>query len=251
MAEVAEKAKEAYGVAAEFVESQISPRVKVYADQAKVVGEETGAELSSEGMLTKEAVEESFAAAKSQAESVMKEPHPFVMNTVIGEVPFMDKIPNAKIGPTVPTASFIFWNIICLLLGYADVTLFALYHTMKDSFTDVSLYFPMYVLKLGVDLAVCTAVAYGIYFTFVKSASTKMKHAALGFLAFVTVKCLLVFYAYFNLLALVEAIANAVLLLRAYILWKASTAVDAPKEDGDTVVVDVPTAKYTAPKEMV
>lgn len=246
MTEVAAKAQESFRAAAGWVETNVAPHVDKLGTVAKEQGEPTLAQLSEEGIMTKESLEESLKVASERAIATTKEPHPFIMNTVIGEVPFMDRIPNAKIAPPVATDAFILWNVVCLLLGYADVTLFALGHSMKDAFVDLPTYLPMYVLKLGVDLAVCTAVAYGIHFTFTRSKSAQMKHVVLAFLAFVIVKCALVFYFYTNLLALVEALANAVLLLRAYMLFKAKGTEYATLKDDDTVVVDMPKSPSAA-----
>ena len=61
-----------------------------------------------------------------------------------------------------------------------------------------------------------------------------------------TRRCALVFYFYTNLLALVEALANAVLLLRAYMLFKAKGTEYATLKDDDTVVVDMPKSPSAA-----
>ena len=63
----------------------------------------------------------------------------------------------------------------CLLVGYLDVSLFALGHFFGDAGEDFFGYLTMYGLKLAVDLAVCTLTAYALYFIFTISTTVKMK----------------------------------------------------------------------------
>lgn len=183
--QAAVKAKEVYGVASSWVETNVGPHVVVVTDKAKEYGSADVEQLGKEGVLSQDQMKEAYAVASSQ---LAKTSGPFVLNSVIGDVPFVDKIPNVEIVPADKTNAFIFWNLVCLALGYFDVTLFAIGHFAGDATRDVATYFPMYVLKLGADVMVCTFLAYAIYFLMVKSAATKAQQVAMGFLGFVALK---------------------------------------------------------------
>merc|ERR1711988_1416653 len=141
--------------------------------------------------------------------------------------------------------SFIFWNAICLGFGYLDVTLFAFIHFMFDA-KDTFLYLPMYILKLGFDVAVCTLVAYTIYFIFLKSGSKVAKLAGMAFIAYVAIKSLIVGLSTCSapgailcmsnedsltgFLQFFAFIANSVLLLRAYKVYRGPSPAPEPTE---------------------
>jgi len=221
----ATKAKEYYGVAAEFVETQVSPRVSMVsaevASKAKEYGEADVQQMNSEGVLTKEAVMEAYEATSAKVYALDGS---FVLNTVVGDVPFMDKIPNANIAPADAKDAFVFWNAVCMALGAVDVAIFALLHFGMDMGRDFFLYLPMYILKLALDWVVCVMLAYGLYFAFVKSSASRAQQVGYAFLGLYALKSLLLFYFTFNLLALCEGVANSFLLLRAYMLTKAREA---------------------------
>jgi len=255
------KAKEFYAVAADWTEANVAPHVSSHVAKAKDAHATMYATLESEGMFTKEAVLEAYDTGLTKAKAPDTK---LALSAVVGQIPFLDKIPSVEkyvdFTPD-PTACFVLWDVVCLALGLVDVSLFALVHSLGDA-SQLFLYLPMYAFKLAFDYAVCAAIAYALYFVFVKSASTVAMQVGLGFLAFVALKALLVglmtcaapgaFLCMSNgdsfggLLQFVAFVANAVLLYRAYVLYKSPVLYQTPykeldeepkKEEEDAVLV--------------
>ena len=141
------------------------------------------------------------------------------------------------------------WNAICLALGCVEMFLFALIHAGIDAGRDPFLYTPMYIVKMFVDFGVCALIAYALHFMLLSSSAEKAKYFAFGFIGFVMLKAAI--YALFcgwsacrhepspccargsprhatiprrwslGLLATFTAVANAMLLMRAYLLHTA------------------------------
>ena len=162
------------------------------------------------------------------------------------------------------------WNAICLALGCVEMFLFALIHAGIDAGRAPFLYTPMYIVKMFVDFGVCALIAYALHFMLLNSSAEKAKYFAFGFIGFVMLKAAI--YALFcgwsacrhepspfcargsprhatiprrwslGLLATFTAVANAMLLMRAYLLHTAIEGGYAPLTDGDT-----PTAAPVSP----
>lgn len=231
--------------AAVWTEANVKPKVDDTVAKAKEVSAEMMAQLKDEGIMSKDIMMDAKDASKDCMMVVDKK---FYYSSAIGDLPLLNKIPNVAtyidLTPHVQK-SFIFWNAICLGFGYLDVTLYAFIHFMLDA-SNTFLYFPMYVLKLAFDIAVCTFVAYTIYFIFIKSGSKVAKLAGMSFIAYVAIKSLIVGLATCSapgaILCMANGdsvtgfiqffafIANTVLLLRAYKVYKEAPPASEPTE---------------------
>jgi len=254
MAKVTAVAKEYYGRARTFTEENVSPVVGEKMTKVKDTSLSTYSQLAEEGLLKKDVMME----AKDDAVENIKVATPrSALSSVAGDMPFVNLIPNVEtyvdLKPDLK-ASFLFWLLVCLAMGYTDVSLFALIKFFGDA-GDLFTYLPMYLMKLAFDLAVATVVTYGLYFIFIKSGSSMAKMFGLGVIAFVALKSLLASLmtcgapgamlcfsgGYWGVLQFFEFLANAVLLMRAVRLYKAGEPyVPLNEEKGEEEAVIVP-----------
>ena len=257
------EASKYYGAVAAWTEKNLGPHVTKMTDQLGEEGSGAVKQLHAEGLLTQEAMEEAYRASKTQ---VLSTDGTFVGDTIIGDVPYIDKIPYAsicgpgadiKIGPAPSAPAFVLWNAICLCIGFFDMSLFALIHFAGDA-SHPLLYLPMYAMKLAFDLAVCSITSYALYFIFIKSKSKFAMQFGMLFILAVVIKSFVVGWYTFGLLQYLAGLANTMLLLRAFIVYSnapASTSSAAAslvaeasgyaelKDEEDAVVVDMPDKK--------
>lgn len=230
------KAKEVYGVAADWTEKNVAPVVGPKMADVKAATDASIAQLTEEGLMTEVEVKGAYEVSLAEGQKAVAEKGPYAVSVLVGDLPFHLL---SKVGVTPPTitkpdpkGAFIVFNLLSLALGYFDVTLFALVHLFGDA-SDLGTYLPMYVLKLAFDLAVCTAITYGLHFIYVKSTSLPMQKAGLCFLGFLVVyKFLTGFFSPLNLLAWLEFLVITFLLIRASLItFAAPTAYAELKED--------------------
>jgi len=179
-----------------------------------------------------------------------------VVKTLVAEIPGITLLPCVKIEPADPKTAFTFWLVPCLALGYLEVAWYAFVGTLTSG-SDFFVLAPMYALKLVFDLIVCTALTYLLYFVMVKTTNKLWQQIAMGFLGVVILKTALMGFLAFSLIALTSALANAVLLARAWVVYSSPTYVpleeetpngaDTPLDGEGAAFPDPPGSKLPAP----